>query len=321
MKTTICKKTYALIGLLIMLATNLYGQAFPTIFDASHYDTEQGSKGRLFEINRDVVLPNVEIKPIIFATNTSSGLKDLFRITTNGVTTLNSPFDGYGAKLDFYAQNLWQGYVLGEYNHLEVAGKERVRFGVSSNYNVMEISATSINVSTSMHQAVSGVLMRYGISDDKKQGWIGSESNHDIVLGTNLKSCIYMDTNQKVYMGLTPYEVNQISLHNKETYGLFVKKGVLAEDVAIGPQSSWADFVFKPDYGLKPIHELKQFIQVNKHLPDVPSENVVKENGYSQHEMNKILLQKIEELTLYIIQQDEKIEQQNARIEELESIK
>ena len=71
----------------------------------------------------------------------------------------------------------------------------------------------------------------------------------------------------------------------------------------------------------KPINELKQFIKVNKHLPDVPSEQKVKENGYSQHEMNKILLQKIEELTLYIIQQDEKIKQQNARIEQLESFK
>lgn len=321
MKTTICKKTYALIGMLVMLATNLFGQAFPTIFDASHYDTEQGTKGRLFVINKDAVSPNVEIKPVIFATSTSSGIKDLFRLTTNGVATLNSPFDGYGTKLDFYAQNLWQGYVLGESNHLEIAGKEKVRLGVSSNYTAMEIGATSINLSANMHQAVSGVLMRYGASDDKKQGWIGSESANDVVLGTNLKSCIYMDTNQKVYMGLTPSEVNQISLHNKETYGLFVKKGVLAEDVAIGPQSSWADFVFKPDYGLKPIHELKHFIQVNKHLPDVPSENAVKENGYSQHEMNKILLQKIEELTLYIIQQDEKIKQQNARIEELESCK
>jgi hypothetical protein len=321
MKTSILKKSFTLIGLFVTLVTNVYGQAFPTFFDVSHYDTEQGTKGRLFVINKDVVLPNVEIKPVIFATNTSSGLKDLFRITTNGVATLNSPFDGYGTKLDFYAQNLWQGYVLGESNHLEVAGKEMIRLGVSSNYTAMEISANTTKTTTNLHQAVSGVLMRYGISDDKRQGWIGSESAHDVVLGTNLKSCIYMDTNQKVYMGLTPSEVNQISLHNKETYGLFVKKGVLAEDVAIGPQSSWADFVFKPDYGLKPIHELKQFIQVNKHLPDVPSESAVKENGYSQHEMNKILLQKIEELTLYIIQQDEKIKQQNARIEELESFK
>ncbi len=321
MKHTVCKKSFAFVGVLIMAIANLYGQAFPTIYDVSHYDTEQGTKGRLFVINKDVVSPTSEIKPFIFATNTSSGIKDLFRLTTNGVATLNSPFDNYGTKLDFYAQNLWQGYVLGESNHLEIAGKERVRIGVSSNYNAMEINATSINTSANMHQAVSGVLMRYGCSDDKKQGWIGSESSHDVVLGTNLKSCIYMDINQKVYIGLTPSEVNQINVHTKDTYGLFVKKGVLAEDVAIGPQASWADFVFKPDYGLKSLTELKQFIQVNKHLPDVPSEQTVKDNGYSQHEMNKILLQKIEELTLYIIQQDEKIKQQNARIEELESAK
>lgn len=321
MKTEFYKKSLVFVGVLVMSIVNLYSQAFPTIYDATHYDTEQGSKGRLFEINKDKVLPASEIKPIIFATNTASGLKDLFRLTTNGVATLNSPFDGYSAKLDFYAQNLWQGYVNGTSNLLEVAGKEKLRLGVSSNYNAIEISGTSINTSADMHQAVSGVLMRYGCSDDKKQGWIGSESSHEVVLGTNLKCCIFMDTNQKVFVGLTPNEINQINVHTKEAYGLFVKKGVLAEDVAIGPQASWADFVFKPDYSLKPIIELKQYIQNNRHLPGVPSEDAVKENGYSQHEMNKVLLQKIEELTLYIIQQDEKIKQQDARIEELEAIK
>ncbi|MCK4662166.1 MAG: hypothetical protein KAT68_04830 [Bacteroidales bacterium] len=72
------------------------------------------------------------------------------------------------------------------------------------------------------------------------------------------------------------------------------------------------DFVFNKDYNLKSLDEVESFIKENKHLPDVPSENEVKENGLNLGEMDAILLQKIEELTLYIIEQ-------NKRIEELES--
>ncbi|MBN2349617.1 MAG: hypothetical protein JXJ22_12295 [Bacteroidales bacterium] len=70
----------------------------------------------------------------------------------------------------------------------------------------------------------------------------------------------------------------------------------------------WADYVFKENYNLISLQEVEQFIKLNKHLPDVPSELNVKENGVALGEMNAILLQKIEELTLYIIQQNKTIE-------------
>ena len=53
---------------------------------------------------------------------------------------------------------------------------------------------------------------------------------------------------------------------------------------------------------------MESFIAENEHLPDVPSAAQVAEEGYSQHDMNKVLLQKIEELTLYIIKQQKEIE-------------
>ncbi|MCK4664885.1 MAG: hypothetical protein KAT68_18585 [Bacteroidales bacterium] len=71
----------------------------------------------------------------------------------------------------------------------------------------------------------------------------------------------------------------------------------------------WSDFVFEKDYKLKTLAEVENFIETNKHLPDVPSENEVLKNGVSLGEMNSVLLQKIEELTLYIIEQNKSIEQ------------
>lgn len=71
---------------------------------------------------------------------------------------------------------------------------------------------------------------------------------------------------------------------------------------------AWSDFVFAPDYELMPLDEVERFVGENGHLPDVPSEAEVRSDGYSQHEMNKALLRKIEELTLHVIRQQKEIE-------------
>ncbi len=79
----------------------------------------------------------------------------------------------------------------------------------------------------------------------------------------------------------------------------------------------WSDFVFKPDYKLKTLEEVENFIKENKHLPDVPNEATIIEDGINVAEMNAILLQKIEELTLYTIAQEKQINRRNQDIEEL----
>ncbi|MEP5340000.1 MAG: hypothetical protein ABJL44_07360 [Algibacter sp.] len=82
-----------------------------------------------------------------------------------------------------------------------------------------------------------------------------------------------------------------------------------------------ADFVFNTDYKLRPLHEVSQFIKEHKHLPEIASEKEMQENGLHLAEMNIKLLQKIEELTLYTIEQQKEIttlKKQNTRIEELE---
>jgi len=72
---------------------------------------------------------------------------------------------------------------------------------------------------------------------------------------------------------------------------------------------NWADFVFEKKYQLMPLNELQTYINENKHLPNIPSENDVIENGVDLVEMNKLLLQKVEELTLYLLQQQKEIEE------------
>lgn len=71
--------------------------------------------------------------------------------------------------------------------------------------------------------------------------------------------------------------------------------------------SGWADYVFQEDYELMTLQEVEDYIQLNGHLPDVPSEKEVLESGVNVGEMDAILLRKIEELTLHVIEQDKKI--------------
>jgi hypothetical protein len=73
-------------------------------------------------------------------------------------------------------------------------------------------------------------------------------------------------------------------------------------------QGSWSDFVFKPDYILPDMNTLKSYIEVHHHLPGIPSEDEVKANGIDLGEMNAKLLQKIEELTLYMLKQQNEID-------------
>lgn len=70
----------------------------------------------------------------------------------------------------------------------------------------------------------------------------------------------------------------------------------------------WPDYVFNDNYNLRPLKELENYIQVNKHLPEIPSEKEVLEQGVKLGEMNALLVKKVEELTLYIISMQKEIE-------------
>lgn len=89
------------------------------------------------------------------------------------------------------------------------------------------------------------------------------------------------------------------------TYKLDVAGSIRAQELIV--ETIGADFVFADDYQLRPLSEVKAFIAENKHLPEIQSAQEMQENGVSVSELQTQLLQKIEELTLYILQQEERI--------------
>jgi len=109
-----------------------------------------------------------------------------------------------------------------------------------------------------------------------------------------------------------------IGTSNPGAYKLAVKGTIGAQKVKV-TQSGWADFVFEPDYSLPSLAELETFIHTNKHLPDMPTEEEVASEGLDLGEMNKKLLQKIEELTLYLIEENKKNKAQQEMIDALKA--
>ncbi len=102
---------------------------------------------------------------------------------------------------------------------------------------------------------------------------------------------------------------------NVRVKNITVDSLIRAEEIIV--ETTGADFVFADDYQLRPLSEVKSFITENKHLPEIQSAQEMQENGVSVSELQTKLLQKIEELTLYLIEQEQTIQELRQEVEQL----
>ncbi len=92
--------------------------------------------------------------------------------------------------------------------------------------------------------------------------------------------------------------------------GDLTTEGIIkAEEILVEANGNTADFVFSDTYQLKDLTEVENFIKTNKHLPDIPSAETMEKQGVNLAEMNKLLLQKVEELMLYAIEKDKEVQE------------
>ena len=126
-------------------------------------------------------------------------------------------------------------------------------------------------------------------------------------VGSSLSSKMTILKNGNVGIGVTP----------TNEYKLAVAGAIGARKVKVTAET-WADFVFRADYKLPALSEVESYIKMHQHLPDVPSEADVQKNGIDVGEMNRTLLQKVEEMTLYLIEMKKEImelKEKNAQLE------
>jgi hypothetical protein len=129
--------------------------------------------------------------------------------------------------------------------------------------------------------------------------FVGQYSGNVLGVYNNGNWRMVVDQNGQIGIGTTNI--------SDASYKLFVETGIRTRKVKVD-QTAWPDFVFARNYKLPSLKELEQFILKNQHLPEVPSAKEVEKNGIDLGDNQALLLKKIEELTLYVIEQNKQID-------------
>ncbi|HTK19292.1 MAG TPA: hypothetical protein VL442_07265 [Mucilaginibacter sp.] len=119
--------------------------------------------------------------------------------------------------------------------------------------------------------------------------------------------------------GMTMDNTGNVSIGTVDAHGykLAVNGAAIATSMTVKLHTNWPDYVFKPNYRLPSLAAVKAYIDQNQHLPEMPSEQEVKDNGINLGEIVKVQTKKIEELTLYAIEQQKQIDELKAQLKNI----
>ena len=215
-----------------------------------------------------------------------------------------------------FAQDYWiqSGSWMGDlYNH----GFKRVS-GLVNNYGEFVVWEKN---------GQSGTLIDGSYYAYENGGFFTSPtSNFENLIGFNSTFDGYFNINVPLVKagGFTMWHAGNLNNRSSDftaktihSTSLYANEKIWSKEIMVAQTNPWPDFVFKSDYQLRSLSEVEQFINTNGHLPEIPTEKEVAQHGVSVGEMNAKLLQKIEELTLYIINQNNVNKQQNKEIQQL----
>ncbi|MBL7743638.1 MAG: hypothetical protein JNN00_09230 [Chitinophagaceae bacterium] len=181
---------------------------------------------------------------------------------------------------------------------LDVANRIRIRSAVGSTAGVWFNNPGN-----------SAAIAFMGVLDNSTAGIYGSGAGWGLTMNTN---------NGNVGIGTTfplqKLDVNGNALISgnvgigtvNPSYKLSVNGTIQSKEVIV--ETGWADYVFEKNYKLLSLSEVEKFIQQNKHLPNIPSAKEIEENGLQLGNVQKRMMEKIEELTLYVIELRKEIE-------------
>ncbi len=199
-----------------------------------------------------------------------------------------------------------------------------VGIGTFSPYGKLEVYGGFINVAG----ATSHAKLRMQASSSTNENRIESRDQSSNYLwyismgvrNSNNKFALYSGTTGSYIFNISTSGNVGIKTNYSSTYALNVCGSIRATEVRV--QTNWCDYVFNKDYDLKPLEEVEQFIAVNNHLPDVTPGNKIESEGLDVGQTSSQMIRKIEELTLYVIQLNNKMKQKDSQIKELsEAIK
>jgi len=150
-----------------------------------------------------------------------------------------------------------------------------------------------------------------------KSGPVASSTENNVLYINNTRSdtpLVYGDFTTK-YLAVGEVATADRAAATSGGYRLLVKGGMITEKIKVATAGSadWADYVFDEDYKVMPLKDVESFIKANKHLPNVPTTQDVMANGNDLSKTDAKLLEKIEELTLYVIELNKEIQALKAK--------
>jgi hypothetical protein len=187
----------------------------------------------------------------------------------------------------------------------------------SSDFIAQGISANGIQVKSSAYSTLQGFYLGWN-----KSGSLGEANLVSNIGGGSGGFTFDNTTNGTAFtrlMTITGSGNVGIGTADTKGYKLAVTGSVIAESMKVKLQGSWPDYVFRRSYNLPTLTHIKAYIDKNQHLPDMPSEAEVAKEGINLGEIVKIQTKKIEELTLYLIEEHEKNAVLEARMKALEA--
>ena len=226
--------------------------------------------------------------------------------STVSLTANAADTDGTIRKVEFYQGDTWLGvdstapYSL---NWTNVATGNYQLYCVAFDNQNASTESGYIDISVANGSSNSWSLKgNGGIRPDSQ--FLGTTDNKPLIFRVgNIERARFDSTGVLL--------INTTSLQGADsTTRLAVKGSILAKNLRI-TQLNWADYVFAPGYKLMPLHEVGEYVGQNGHLPGIPTTATITREGLDVGHGQTMLLQKIEELTLYIIEQNKQLEKQS----------
>lgn len=183
----------------------------------------------------------------------------------------------------------------------------------------LNMGGTGINFYTANEAAFGGAIFP---TDTSLVLWSNSNSNNYLVFQPS-----WGNTGIGTYTPNAKLHLNGAMLIGNNSsriatgYQMSVDGRIMAEEVTVQNSTAWPDYVFDPAYKLMPLEELAQAIDQQRHLPNIPSALEVQEKGIELGDMNRRLMEKVEELTLYVIELHRKNEALAQQVKALASRK
>lgn len=210
-------------------------------------------------------------------------------VDTRAIYAVSTPKPGYGYGV--YASGGYRGiYGVGE--GADYSGTVIGVYGYSSG-----IAGTRYGVYGSAYNTGNTAVGIYGVAGGATNNWAG-----------------YFSGSAYVSSDLRIATTTQAT-----GYALSVNGKIACEEVLVELNTNWPDYVFSDDYQLLSLPELEKSIEENGHLPGLPSAQEVKESGFELADMQKRVLEKVEELILYTIEQQKMIDQLRQEVDQLKN--